>query len=45
VSAVDVQAKAADLSARDTPFTTDDGVLRPSPEATLGVPFEFVSAR
>jgi hypothetical protein len=41
---VDVDAKASDLAARDTPFSLHDGVLRSSPEVTLGVPFEFVSA-
>ena len=44
VSVVDLDAKASDLTARDTPCHFDDGVLRPSPEATLGVPFEFVTA-
>jgi hypothetical protein len=44
VSVVDLDAKASDLAARDTPFTTDDDVLRASPDATLGVPFEFVRA-
>jgi hypothetical protein len=44
VSVVDVDAKADDLAARGTPFTLDDGVLRPAPEATLSVPFEFVAA-
>jgi hypothetical protein len=45
VSVVDVEAKAADLAARDTAFSLRDGVLLPSPETTLGVPFEFVSVR
>ena len=44
VSVVNVDAKASDLAARDTPFSLHDGVLRSSPAATLGVPFEFVSA-
>jgi hypothetical protein len=44
ISVVDVDAKAADLSARGTPFTIDDDVLRPDRESTLHVPFEFVAA-
>jgi len=44
VSVVDLDAKASDLMTRATPFDRDDGVLRPAPAATLGVPFEFVSA-
>ena len=43
VSVVDVDAKATDLATRDTPCSLDGGVLRASPEATLGVPFEFVT--
>jgi hypothetical protein len=43
VSVVDVDAKAADLTARGTPFTVDDEVLRTVPEATLNVPFEFIA--
>ncbi len=42
VQVADVGAKADDLTARGTPFTLEDGVLRSSPEATLSVPFEFV---
>jgi hypothetical protein len=44
VAVVDVAAKADDLAARGTPFTLDHGLLRPDPEFTLGVPFEFVAA-
>jgi hypothetical protein len=44
VSVVDVDAKAKDLAARGTPFTVEDGVLRPDREATLQVPFDFVTA-
>jgi len=44
VSVVDLDAKASDLAARDTPFSRDAGVLRALPEAALGVPFEFVKA-
>jgi hypothetical protein len=44
VSVVDVDAKALDLAARDTPFTLQDGVLRPEVGVTLGVPFEFIKA-
>jgi len=44
VSVVDLDAKAFDLTIRDTPFTRHDDVLRPSPDATLGVPFEFTQA-
>jgi hypothetical protein len=44
VSVVDLDAKGSDLAARDTPFTAAEGVLRASPDATLGVPFEFVGA-
>ncbi len=44
VSVVDVDAKAADLAARGTPYTFTDGVLRADPASTLQVPFEFVSA-
>jgi hypothetical protein len=44
VSVVDVDAKASDLAARGTPFTLQDGVVRPYPEVTLNVPFEFVNA-
>ena len=42
ISVVDVDAKAGDLAARGTPFTLEHGVLRPDPERTLQVPFEFV---
>jgi hypothetical protein len=45
VSVVDVDAKAADLTARGTPYTLTDAVLRTDPASTLQVPFEFVSAR
>ena len=44
VSVVDVDAKARDLAERGTPFVFEDGVLRPDPESTLRVPFEFVTA-
>ena len=44
VSVVDIDAKASDLAARDTPYSIDEGVLRVSPDSTLGVPFEFVRA-
>jgi hypothetical protein len=44
VSVVDIDAKAPDLAARDTPFTVDGNALRVSAEATLGVPFEFIRA-
>jgi hypothetical protein len=44
VSVVNVDAKAEDLAARGTPFTIEDGVLRPDREHTLQVPFEFVAA-
>jgi len=44
VSVVDLDAKASDLTIRDTPFTRHDDTLRPSPDATLGVPFEFTRA-
>jgi hypothetical protein len=44
ISVVDVDAKAEDLAARGTPFTIEDGVLRPDRECTLQVPFEFVAA-
>jgi hypothetical protein len=42
ISVVDVDAKAKDLSMRGTSFTRDEHVLRPDPEVTLHVPFEFV---
>jgi hypothetical protein len=44
ISVVDVDAKAADLTARGTPFTIEDAVLRPDPAHTVQVPFEFVAA-
>ena len=44
ISVVDVEAKADDLAARGTPFTLESGVLRPDPERTLQVPFEFVAS-
>jgi hypothetical protein len=44
VSVVNIDAKADDLVARGTPFTLEDGALRPDPAFTLQVPFEFVSA-
>jgi hypothetical protein len=44
ISVVDVDAKAEDLAARGTPFTIEDGVLRPDREHTLHVPFEFVAS-
>jgi hypothetical protein len=44
VQVVDVAAKADDLAARGTPFVLEHGTLRPAPEATLEVPFEFVEA-
>jgi hypothetical protein len=44
ISVVDVDAKAQDLTARGTPFSIHEGVLRPDREATLHVPFEFVAA-
>ena len=44
ISVVDVDAKADDLTARGTPFTIEDAVLRPDPTHTLQVPFEFVAA-
>ena len=44
VSVVDVDAKARELAERGTPFVIEDGVLRPDPECTLRVPFEFVTA-
>jgi hypothetical protein len=44
ISVVDIDAKAEDLAARGTPFTLDDGVLRPDRTSTLQVPFEFVAA-
>jgi hypothetical protein len=42
IQVVDVEAKADDLAARGTPFTLEEGILRPTAEATLAVPFEFV---
>jgi hypothetical protein len=44
VSVVDLNAKAADLDRRGTPYALRDGSLRPDPAASLGVPFEFVAA-
>ena len=44
ISVVDVDAKAEDLASRGTPFTSEGGILRPDPEFTLHVPFEFVAA-
>jgi hypothetical protein len=44
IAVVDVDAKAADLAELGTPFSREGGVLRPSPDATLGVPFELVPA-
>jgi hypothetical protein len=44
ISVVDVRAKAQDLAERGTPYTLEDGVLRPDPARTLEVPFEFVAA-
>jgi hypothetical protein len=44
VSVVDLAAKTEDLKARGTPFTVDGGTLRPDPDHTLQVPFEFISA-
>jgi len=44
IAVVDVPAKAADLDARGTPFTLEDGRLRPDPATTLHVPIEFVAA-
>jgi hypothetical protein len=44
VTVVDLAAKADDLTRRGTPFTMDNDVIRPAPDATLGVPFEFVPA-
>ena len=35
---------ADDLAVRGTPFTLEHGVLRPDPERTLQVPFEFVAS-
>jgi hypothetical protein len=44
ISVVDVDAKADDLTARGTPFTVHEGVIRPDRDSTLLVPFEFVAA-
>jgi hypothetical protein len=44
VSVVDLDAKAADLDSRQTPFERRPGSVRPDPTYTLGVPFEFVTA-
>jgi hypothetical protein len=44
VSVVSIEAKAADLASRATPFVFETGVLRLDPAATLQVPFEFVGA-
>ena len=44
ISVVDVDAKADDLTARGTPFTVHEGVVRPDRDSTLLVPFEFVAA-
>jgi hypothetical protein len=43
IAVVDVAAKAEDLTARGTPYTAENDVLRVDPAATQGVPFEFVA--
>jgi hypothetical protein len=45
IAVVDVAAKARDLAARGTPYTTENDILRVDPAATQGVPFEFVASR
>jgi len=44
IGVVDLDAKAKDLEERGTPFSREDGALRPDPAYTLRVPFEFVTA-
>jgi hypothetical protein len=41
---VDLDAKAADLTQRGTPYAVERGCLRPDRSTTLNVPFEFVAA-